>query len=469
MVPVDLLFLVDISGSMEESAGAQSKWVALRDALQTFVQRPEVGRPGRGTAVLSAPQQALRDGRRVRRAAGVRAEGRLLRAGQRRHHRGRPATTSPACPLGVGRALHGVRSVRPHGPALHGHGPGLPRRGRRRHLHAPAQAVRRRPDRPAAWTASYETPVVPIGDLPSSADLDDRHAGHDHPPGRHARPRRRSAGALTHLRARAMANPGRKPVLVAGHRWPAHAAASPGNTAVPAAGALSAGPDGHAPGQHLRDRRLLPGPARPGHAHAEQPGHRGRHRQPVRARRPAPTSASASWRPSTRSGARPSAASSSSRRPRAGPSTSRRSTSATRAPTGAEDLRYVASSDRCDPARGGWYYDVDPARVAPPACCCAPRPAPGSRTPPASRSSSASAARPGWTDRAATRPRALDQRGQQLADDGAGEVALAQQRRHRGAGALVGVDGGGGQSAPRAGGVAQAAQRAEARGSWAEP
>jgi hypothetical protein len=31
---------------------------------------------------------------------------------------------------------------------------------------------------------------------------------------------------------------------------------------------------------------------------------------------------------------------------------------------GASDLSYVGSSDRCDPAKGGWYYDVDPAAGA---------------------------------------------------------------------------------------------------------
>ena len=33
---------------------------------------------------------------------------------------------------------------------------------------------------------------------------------------------------------------------------------------------------------------------------------------------------------------------------------------------GQEDVPYVASADRCDPARGGWYYDVDPATGATP-------------------------------------------------------------------------------------------------------
>jgi hypothetical protein len=32
---------------------------------------------------------------------------------------------------------------------------------------------------------------------------------------------------------------------------------------------------------------------------------------------------------------------------------------------GSEDLRYVESMDRCDPVRGGWYYDVKPAMGTP--------------------------------------------------------------------------------------------------------
>ena len=32
---------------------------------------------------------------------------------------------------------------------------------------------------------------------------------------------------------------------------------------------------------------------------------------------------------------------------------------------GNEDLAYVGSADRCDPARGGWYYDVDPRAGTP--------------------------------------------------------------------------------------------------------
>ena len=30
-----------------------------------------------------------------------------------------------------------------------------------------------------------------------------------------------------------------------------------------------------------------------------------------------------------------------------------------------EDIPYVSTAARCDPMRGGWYYDVDPAMAAP--------------------------------------------------------------------------------------------------------
>ena len=32
---------------------------------------------------------------------------------------------------------------------------------------------------------------------------------------------------------------------------------------------------------------------------------------------------------------------------------------------GPEDLLYVETADRCDPTRGGWYYDVPPSRGTP--------------------------------------------------------------------------------------------------------
>jgi hypothetical protein len=32
---------------------------------------------------------------------------------------------------------------------------------------------------------------------------------------------------------------------------------------------------------------------------------------------------------------------------------------------GMEEIGYVRSADRCDPTKGGWYYDTDPATSAP--------------------------------------------------------------------------------------------------------
>jgi hypothetical protein len=34
-------------------------------------------------------------------------------------------------------------------------------------------------------------------------------------------------------------------------------------------------------------------------------------------------------------------------------------------PAGEDDVPYVGRAERCDPARGGWYYDVDPATARP--------------------------------------------------------------------------------------------------------
>ena len=63
-----------------------------------------------------------------------------------------------------------------------------------------------------------------------------------------------------------------------------------------------------------------------------------------------------------------------------------------------EDIPYVASADRCDSTRNGWYYDADPATGGTPTrVVLCPPPARASRTTPAARWSSASAARPAWS------------------------------------------------------------------------
>jgi hypothetical protein len=48
MVPLDLLLLVDSSGSMMESAGASTKWQMARDALSAFIKDPQSATLGVG-------------------------------------------------------------------------------------------------------------------------------------------------------------------------------------------------------------------------------------------------------------------------------------------------------------------------------------------------------------------------------------------------------------------------------------
>ena len=57
LAPVDLLLLLDISGSMEESAGTQSKWTAMRDALATFVKDPMSAGLGVGMETFPPPSK----------------------------------------------------------------------------------------------------------------------------------------------------------------------------------------------------------------------------------------------------------------------------------------------------------------------------------------------------------------------------------------------------------------------------
>ena len=69
-LPVDLLFLLDTSGSMEESAGMKSKWASVRDAITSFVNDPQSAGLGVGLATFPGARQGLHQGQRVRRQAG---------------------------------------------------------------------------------------------------------------------------------------------------------------------------------------------------------------------------------------------------------------------------------------------------------------------------------------------------------------------------------------------------------------
>jgi Mg-chelatase subunit ChlD len=53
LVPVDMLFLLDTSGSMEESGGAKSKWMSMREAISSFMKDPQSA--GLGVGMLQFP------------------------------------------------------------------------------------------------------------------------------------------------------------------------------------------------------------------------------------------------------------------------------------------------------------------------------------------------------------------------------------------------------------------------------
>jgi len=206
-VPVDLLLLLDISGSMEESAGtgagAQSKWTAVHDALLTFVKDPMSAGLGVGMETFPPPSKKCNAdgdcGTGYCEEKGVCNPPNLV------------ATTEVACndnridcPIGGAActkygicAKSGLRCV---GTCTGG------------------EACNPRPkfcvivDAGCDATA-YQNPIVPIGDLPAAVAALEPAMNGIVPQG--TTPTTPAVtGALAHLRARAMAHPDRKQVLV---------------------------------------------------------------------------------------------------------------------------------------------------------------------------------------------------------------------------------------------------------------
>ncbi len=353
LVPVDLLFLVDISGSMEESAGAQSKWVALRDALQTFVRDPKSA--GLGAGLLFFPPSSKRCamdaecGGAVCEQKGVCAEP------------ARVATTEAACNHVATCPLGSVEPCTEYGlcarTGLRCTGMGQPCPGgvagdtctARPKLCVDNQTASCLPE-------SYETPVVAIGDLPSSATLmTDTLAMTIPQGGTPTTPAVR--GALNHLRARAQADASRKQVLVvATDGLPTGCG---GNTAGQAAASLTQARMATPPvttyviGTFSQAQLIRAMPTLDMLATAGGTGDpfvlttgtdlSQRFLEAVNQIRGTALGCAFLIPPPTR-----------------GIIDFEKVNVRYMAPTGSEDLRYVVSSDRCDPARGGWYYDVDP-------------------------------------------------------------------------------------------------------------
>jgi hypothetical protein len=202
-VPVDLLMLLDISGSMEESAGAQSKWTATHDALLTFVKDPMSAGLGVGMETFPPPSKKCNGdgdcGTGYCEEKGVCS----LPAGV--------ATTEAACndnriactgledtctKYGIC-AKSGLRCV----GTCTGGDTCSPRPKFCVNVDAGCDAT------------AYQTPIVPITELPGAVPMMESAMNNIVPQG--TTPTTPAVtGALAHLRTRAMANPDRKQVLV---------------------------------------------------------------------------------------------------------------------------------------------------------------------------------------------------------------------------------------------------------------
>jgi hypothetical protein len=365
LVPVDLLFLVDISGSMEESAGAQSKWVALRDALQTFVRDPKSAGLGAGLVFFPPPaKRCANDGE----CTPVSGQTELCEQKGVCSLPENVAVTEPACNASV--ACTGVVEI----PCtIYGlcsrTGLRCTNMGQACGSGVATDTCMPRPrlcidDRVrSCQDGSYETPVVPIGDLPGSGGAMTDTLAATIPQG--STPTAPAVrGALRHLLARAAADPARKPVLVVATDGLPTECAAQGNTAAGAASALS------------QARMQMPGVNTYVIGVFSQ-GQLGRARPTLNQLATAggtvepfvlTTGADLSQRfldainqiRGTALGCEfiiPP--------PSRGIIDFDKVNVRYMGPTGQEDLRYVASSDRCDPARGGWYYDVDPTAGRP--------------------------------------------------------------------------------------------------------
>jgi hypothetical protein len=357
LVPLDLLFLVDISGSMEESAGAQSKWTALREALQTFVQDPKSAGLGAGLLFFPPPSKRCamdgECGNAVCEQKGICAAPANV------------ATTEAACnhvaacPLGSDDpctvyglcARSGLRCTT-MGQACPGGIAGdtcMPR---------PKLCVDNQTA--SCQVASYETPVVPIGELPASAAmLTDTLAVTVPQGGTPTTPAVR--GALNHLLARAAANPGRKPVLViATDGLPTGCG---GNTAGQAAASITQarmatpGVTTYVIGTFAQAQLVRAMPALNMLATAGGTG------DPFVLT--TGTDLSQRFLEAVNQIRGTALGCEFVIPPPSGVIDFEKVNVRYMGPTGSDDLIYVASSDRCDAARGGWYYDVAPAAGRP--------------------------------------------------------------------------------------------------------
>jgi hypothetical protein len=361
MVPVDLLLLVDISGSMEESAGAQSKWVAVRDAFDSFVKDPGSRGLGVGLVTFPPPSKKCTNNNECASAEceqkGVCSTPALV------------ATTEAACNAAAGgtACLLGGQPCTPYGLCAR---TGL-RCANMGQACAGGMAGDNCMPRPrfcvevaneSCPAARYETPVVAIADLPGVQPAISNALGTLVPQG--GTPTTPAVqGALNHLRARAMAIPDRKPVLVlatdglptgCGFTNSPDSAAAQIMAARMGAAAIPTYVIGVFQGAQLTRARpaleMMATAGGTGMPFVLMTGTDLKMRFLEAINQIRGTALACEF---------------TIPRPTMGSIDFQKVNVRYTGTAGAEDLRYVESADRCDPMRGGWYYDVPPAMGTP--------------------------------------------------------------------------------------------------------
>jgi hypothetical protein len=208
LVPLDLLMLLDISGSMEESAGMQSKWTALHEALLTFVKDPMSAGLGVGLETFPPPSKTCAKN------GDCGATGHCEDKGVCSPPLS-VATTEPACDTVTDTECASGAACTKYGICAKS---GLRCAGGNACPGGAAEACTPRPKfcvvpDSSCPLAQYQTPVVPIADLPGAVPALETAMAGIVPQG--TTPTTPAVkGALAQLQARAMSNPNRKPVLV---------------------------------------------------------------------------------------------------------------------------------------------------------------------------------------------------------------------------------------------------------------
>ena len=363
IVPLDLMLLIDTSASMTESAGMGNKWEAAQSALSAFVRDPRSAGLGAGLqfypggrerpcmtdldcggatagSFYCKPRQAcIGPGGPIGASSCGGPNSVVCAAGTTCTNIGRCATSGAdcerigqACPAGGGMCEGGARSCRGTLPFSNCDEPG------------------------------YVVPAVPIAGLPMNEVHLTRTMLNKIPDGNTPMgPTVR--GVLTHLKAHLAANPGHKVALVlVGDGLPSGcngsdiptiannlSAAFTGTPSIPTYVIGVFAPNDVATSQPQMDRLAMAGGTTRSILLTSTPDLTQRLQQALDQIRCAAIACEFNIPP-----------------PTGGPiDFNRVNVRHTSAAGTTQDLLYVESVDKCDPMRGGWYYDVAPGRGMP--------------------------------------------------------------------------------------------------------